>query len=104
MKRKIGYHNEKDEDDDSALKSGPVSVLLPFLEGPQTGPVSESFRMQEPRTGTTKKRKKKRKKKNAKKHKKNAKKRKKTQKTGCNWSQNEYIKTRAISVKIGHKL
>ena len=42
----------------SALKSGPVSVLLPFLEGPQTGPVPESFRMQEPRTGTAKNRKK----------------------------------------------
>ena len=25
----------------SVLKSGPVSVLLPFLEGPQTGPVPE---------------------------------------------------------------
>ena len=69
----------------SALKSGPVSVQLPFLEGPRTGPVPESFRMQEPRTGTTKNR-------------------KKPVKTGCNWSQNEYIKTRAISVKIGHKL
>ena len=69
----------------SALKSSPVSVLLPFLEGPQTGPVPESFRMQEPWTGT-------------------AKKRKKTQKTGCNWSRNEYNKTRAMSVKIGHKL
>ena len=100
MKRKIGYHNEKDEDDDSALKSGPVSVLLPFLEGPQTGPVSESFRMQEPRTGTTKNRKKPQKKRK----KKTQKNTKKTQKTGCNWSQNEYIKTRAISVKIGHKL
>ena len=40
----------------SALKSGPVLVLLPFLEGPQTGPVSESFRMQEPWTGTAKNR------------------------------------------------
>ena len=40
----------------SALKSGPVSVLLPFLEGPRTGPVPESFRMQEPRTGTVKNR------------------------------------------------
>ena len=69
----------------SALKSGPVSVLLPFLEGPQTGPVPESFRMQEPQTGT-------------------AKNRKKTVKTGCNWSRNEYIKTRAISVIIGHIL
>ena len=38
----------------SALKSGPVSVLLPFLEGLQTGPVPEGFRMQEPRTGTAK--------------------------------------------------
>ena len=69
----------------SALKSGLVLVLLPFLEGPRTGPVPESFRMQEPQTGT-------------------AKNRKKPQKTGCNWSRNEYIKTRAISVKIGHKL
>ena len=69
----------------SALKSGPVSVLLPFLEGPRTGPVPESFRMQEPRTGT-------------------AKNRKKPVETGCNWSRNEYIKTRAISVKIGHKV
>ena len=81
MKRKIGYHNEKDEDDDSALKSGPVSVLLPFLEGPQTRPVSESFRMQEPRTGTTKNRKKPQKKTQKKTQKKNAKKtQKKTQK------------------------
>jgi hypothetical protein len=40
----------------SALKSGPVSVLLPFLKGPQTGPVSESFRIQELRTGTAKNR------------------------------------------------
>ena len=38
----------------SALKSGPVSVLLPFLEGPQTGLVPESFRMQELWTGTAK--------------------------------------------------
>ena len=38
----------------SALKSGPVSVLLPFSEGPRTGPVSEGFRMQEPRTRTAK--------------------------------------------------
>ena len=37
----------------SALKSGLVSVLLPFLDGPRTGPVPESFRIQEPRTGTT---------------------------------------------------
>ena len=72
-------------DANSALKSGPVSVLLPFLEGPRTGPVPESFRMQKPWTGT-------------------AKNRKKLVKTGCNWSQNEYNKTRAISVKIGHKL
>ena len=89
MKRKIGYHNEKDEDDDSALKSGPVSVLLPFLEGPQTGPVSESFRMQEPRTGTTKNRKKPQKKTQKKtqkkKRKKTQKKRKKTQKNAKNW-------------------
>ena len=42
----------------SALKSGPVSVLLPFLERQQTGPVPESFRMQEPWTGTAKNRKK----------------------------------------------
>ena len=69
----------------SASKSGPVSVILPFLEGLQTGPVPESFRMQEPWTGTTK----------------NC---KKTDETGCNWSQNEYNKTRAISAKIGHKL
>ena len=40
----------------SALKSGPVSVLLPFLEGPRTGPVPESFKMQEPWTGTAKNR------------------------------------------------
>jgi hypothetical protein len=38
----------------SALKSGPVSVLLPFLEGLRTGPVPESFRIQEPQTGTAK--------------------------------------------------
>jgi hypothetical protein len=38
----------------SALKSGPVSVLLPFLEGPRTSPVPESFRIQEPWTGTAK--------------------------------------------------
>ena len=38
----------------SALKSGPVLVLLPFLEGLRTGPVPESFRMQEPWTRTTK--------------------------------------------------
>ena len=38
----------------NALKSGPVLVLLPFLEGPQTGPVPESFRMQELWTGTAK--------------------------------------------------
>ena len=69
----------------SALKSGPVSVLLPFLDGPQTRPVPESFRMQEPWTGT-------------------AKNHKKPVETGCNWSRNEYNKTRAISLKIGHKL
>ena len=69
----------------SALKSSLVSVLLPFLEGLQIGLVPESFRMQEPWTGT-------------------AKNIKKPVKTGCNWSQNEYIKTRAISVKIGHML
>ena len=69
----------------SALKSGPVSVLLPFLEGLRTGPVPESFRMQEPWTAT-------------------AKNRKKPVETGCNWSRNEYNKTRAISVKIGYKL
>ena len=39
----------------SALKSGPVLVLLPFLEGPRTGLVPESFRMQEPWTRTAKK-------------------------------------------------
>ena len=38
----------------SALKSSPVSVILPFLEGPQTRPVPESFRMQELWTGTAK--------------------------------------------------
>ena len=69
----------------SALKSGPVLVLLPFLEGLQTGPVPEGFRMQEPWTGT-------------------AKNCKKTVKTGCNWSQNKYINSCAISAKIGHKL
>ena len=69
----------------SALKSGPVSVLLPFLEGPQTGPVPESFRIQEPRTGT-------------------AKNRKKPVQTGCNQSRNEYNKTRARSAKFGHGL
>ena len=69
----------------SVLKSSPVSVLLPFLEGPQTGPVPESFRMQEPWTGT-------------------AKNHKKLIETGCNWSRNEYNKTRAITAKIGHRL
>ena len=69
----------------SALKSGPVSVLLPFLEGPQTSPVTEGFRMQEPRTGT-------------------AKNRKKPVVTGRNRSRNEYNKTRAISAKVGHRL
>jgi hypothetical protein len=69
----------------SALKSGPVSVLLPFLEGPQTGPVPESFRIQEPRTGT-------------------AKNRKKPVQTGCNQSRKEYNKPRARSAKIGHGL
>ena len=64
----------------SALKSGPVSVLLPFLEGPRTGPVPESFRMQEPWTRT-------------------AKNCKKPVETGCNWSRNEYNKKRAILVK-----
>ena len=67
------------------LKSSPVSVLLPFLEGPQTGPVPESFRMQEPWTRT-------------------AKNCKKPVETGCNWSRNEYNKTHAILAKIGHKL
>ena len=38
----------------SALKSGLVSVLLPFLEGLRTELVTESFRMQEPWTGTAK--------------------------------------------------
>ena len=61
----------------SALKSGPVSVLLPFLEGPRTCPVPEGFRMQELRTGTAK---------NRKKPQKTAKNRKKPQKTGHNWS------------------
>ena len=74
-----------DSEFSSALKSGPVSVLLHFLEGLQTRPVPESFRMQEPWTGTTKNR-------------------KKPVETGCNWSQNEYNKTCAISVKIGHML
>ena len=69
----------------SALKSGPVSVLLPFLEGPQSGPVPEGFRMQEPRTGT-------------------AKNRKKPVITGRNRSRNEYNKTRARSAKLGHLL
>ena len=69
----------------SALKSSPVSVLLHFLEGLRTGPVPESFRMQEPWTGTTKNH-------------------KKPVETGCNWPQNEYNKQRAISAKIGHKL
>ena len=69
----------------SALKSGPVSVLLPFLEGPRTGPVPEGFRMQEPRTGT-------------------AKNRKKLVITGHNWSRNEYNKMRARSAKLGHML
>ena len=69
----------------SALKSGPVLVLLPFLEGPQTGLVPESFRMQEPWTGT-------------------AKNHKKPVETGCNWSRNEYNKTHAISLKTGHNL
>ena len=63
----------------SALKSGPVSVLLPFLEGPRTGLVLEGFRMQEPQTGTAKKQ----------------------QKTGRNQSRNEYNKTRARSAKVG---
>ena len=69
----------------SALKSGPVSVLLPFLEGPRTGPVPEGFRMQEPQTGI-------------------AKNRKKPQKTGHNQSRNEYNKTRTRSAKPGHVL
>ena len=69
----------------SALKSGPVSVLLPFLEGPRTGPVPEGFRMQEPQTGT-------------------AKNRKKPVITGRNQSGNEYNKTRARSAKLGHGL
>jgi hypothetical protein len=66
----------------SALKSGPVSVLMPFLEGPRTGPVPESFRIQEPRTGTAKNRK----------------------KTGHNWFRNEYSKTCARWAKLGHGL
>jgi hypothetical protein len=69
----------------SALKSGPVLVPLPFLEGPQTGPVPESFIIQEPRTGT-------------------AKNRKKPVETDCNQSRNEYNKTRARSAKFGHGL
>ena len=69
----------------SVLKSGPVSVLLPFLEGPRTGPVPEGFKMQELRTGT-------------------AKNRKKPVITGRNRSQNEYNKTRARSAKLGHVL
>ena len=40
---------------DSALKSNPVTVILPFLEGPRTGPVPESFRMQKTWTRTAKK-------------------------------------------------
>ena len=115
----------------SALKSGPVSVLLPFLEGPRTGPVPEGFRMQEPRTGTAKNRKK------------lvvtsalksgpvsvllpflegprtgpvpegfrmqeprtgTTKNRKKPVVTGRNQSRNEYNKTRARSAKLGHML
>ena len=64
----------------SALKSSPVSFILPFLEEPQTRPVPESFRMQEPWTRTTK----------------NC---KKLVVTGCNWSQNEYNKTCSISTK-----
>ena len=73
----------------SALKSSPVSVLLPFLEGPRTRPVPESFRMQGLWTRTVKKKKKKH---------------KKPVETGCNWSRNEYNKTCAISAKIGHTL
>ena len=69
----------------SALKSGPVSVLLSFLEGLRTRPDPESFRIQEPWTGT-------------------AKNRKKPVETGRNCSWNEYNKTCAISAKIGHKL
>ena len=69
----------------SALKSNPVSILLPFLEGPRTRPIPESLRMQELWTGT-------------------AKNRKKPVETGCNWSRNEYNKTCAISAIIGHKL
>ena len=64
-------------------KSGPVLILFPFLEGPQTGPVPEFFRMQELWTGT-------------------AKNCKKPVETSCNWSQNEFNKTCAISVKTGH--
>ena len=78
-------HPEHPELVGSALKSGPVSVLLPFLEGPRTGPVPESFRIQEPRTRT-------------------AKNRKKPVVTGRNRSRNEYNKTRAISAKLGHVL
>ena len=69
----------------SALKSGPVSVLLPFLEELKTGPVPETFRIQEPRTRTTKNR-------------------KKPVVTSRNQSRNEYNKMRARSAKFGHLL
>ena len=69
----------------SALKSDPISVLLHFLGEPRTGLVPQIFRMQDPWTGT-------------------AKNHKKLVKTGCNWSRNEYNKTRAILLKIGHML
>jgi hypothetical protein len=51
----LNFHSEQIPHHYSALKSGPVLVLLPILEGPRTGPVPESFRIQEPQTGTAKK-------------------------------------------------
>jgi hypothetical protein len=69
----------------SVLKSGLVPVPLPFLEEPRTGLVPESLRIQEPRTGI-------------------AKNRKKPVQTGCNQSRNEFNKTRAKSAKFGHGL
>ena len=68
---------------DSALGSGPVSVILPFMEGLQTRLVPESFRIQELQTGTAK---------NCKKL------------VGHNWSQNEYSNTHARLAKLGHWL
>ena len=77
--------NEDQHTNTSALKSGPVLVLLPFLEGLRTVPVPESFRIQELRTRT-------------------AKNHKKLVVTGRNWSWNEYNKMRARSAKLGHVL